>query len=181
VGRRERVALRTVEREDIPFLSRANANPDVRYPIGWDVKNQTQLDAEFDDLFGHDDHLIVCLDGEGAGPGPADPEDVERIGSVFAAGGERSRPAIGYWIVPERHGAGYGTEAVSFLIDYLFRVYPHPAISAKTRPDNDASRGLLESLGFTQEGRLRRAAFWDGEYLDTIHYGLLREEWQARD
>nr|WP_256548157.1 hypothetical protein [Natronosalvus rutilus] len=30
----ERVTLRTVEREDVPFLQRAFANPEIRYPIG---------------------------------------------------------------------------------------------------------------------------------------------------
>lgn len=181
IGSRDRVTLRTVEREDIPFLSRAYANPRIRYPIGWDVKNQAQLEAEFDDQFGHDDQFLVCLDGERAAPGSADVDDVERIGSVFAVGGERSRPGIGYWLVPERQGEGHGKAAVSFLVDYLFRVYPQPAVSAKTRPDNEASRGLLESLGFSQEGRHRLAAFWDGEYRDTIMYGLLREDWRARD
>jgi ribosomal-protein-alanine N-acetyltransferase len=43
---------------------------------------------------------------------------------------------------------------------------------------NDASRGLLESLGFTEEGRTRKDRFINGEYIDTIQYGLLRKEWR---
>lgn len=78
-------------------------------------------------------------------------------------------------------GNGYGTEACSLAIDYVFDVHPHPAVRAKVLPDNDASRGLLESLGFTQEGRARRDAFWNGEYRDAVLYGLLREEWRDGD
>jgi len=53
-------------------------------------------------------------------------------------------------------------------------------VGAVAYEDNDASRGLLESLGFSEEGRIRKDRFIDGEYADTIHYGLLREEWQER-
>lgn len=179
VGRGERVTIRTVEREDLPFLARANANPALRFGLGWDVKSQAQLEAEFEDLFGCDELFLVCLDTDNAGPGPSDEDEVHPIGAVFADVGDRSRAHIGYWIVPERHGEGLGQDAVSFLIEHLFRVYPHPSISAFTRPDNDASRGLLESLGFNQEGRLRKDTFWDGEYLDTIVYGILRDEWET--
>lgn len=69
---------------------------------------------------------------------------------------------------------------MSFLIDELYGQYPHSAVYARTLPTNEASRGLLESLGFSEEGRLRKEAFWDGEYRDTIVYSLLREEWMNR-
>jgi RimJ/RimL family protein N-acetyltransferase len=106
-----------------------------------------------------------------------DAEEVERVGFVFGSIGERSRAGIGYWIASEYQGQGYGKTAVSFLLDHVYRVYPHPAIYAKVLPSNEASRGLLESLGFSQEGRLRKEAFWDGAYRDTLVYSLLREEW----
>jgi RimJ/RimL family protein N-acetyltransferase len=82
--------------------------------------------------------------------------------------------------VQECHGEGYGSEAVSLAVDYCFRTYAHPAVGAGAFAFNDASRALLESLGFTEEGRARRDTFVDGEYRDLIRYGLLREEWRER-
>ncbi|MBP1986709.1 RimJ/RimL family protein N-acetyltransferase [Halolamina salifodinae] len=35
----------------------------------------------------------------------------------------------------------------------------------------------MDSPGFEQEGRIRRDRFIDGEYVDTVKYGLLREAW----
>lgn len=179
----ERVTLRTAEREDLPFLQRAHANPELRYPLGWDVKSRARLDAEFDEdpELGHDELFVVCLDGADAGPGRPDADDVERIGCVVAGTAERARSGIGFWIVPAARGEGYGAEAVSLALDHLFRVYPQPAVSAKVLPGNEASRGLLESLGFTREGRARKEAYWDGEYRDAIVYSLLRAEWRERD
>lgn len=94
---------------------------------------------------------------------------------------ERARSGIGFWLVPSVHGEGYGREAVSLALDHVFRVYPAPAVHAKALPHNDASRGLLESLGFRQDGRARKEAFWNGEYRDSILYSLLREEWRGRE
>ncbi|WP_153952444.1 GNAT family N-acetyltransferase [Halosegnis longus] len=44
---------------------------------------------------------------------------------------------------------------------------------------NDASAGVMESVGFVQEGRRRKEAFVDGERIDVLRYGLLAEEYEA--
>lgn len=87
------------------------------------------------------------------------------------------RPDLGYWLVPEHHGEGYGTETVSLLVDFCFRTYEHPAVGAVAYEFNAASRDLLESLGFAEEGVTQCDRFVDGEYVDTYNYVLFREDW----
>lgn len=171
----ERVTLRSVEGEDVPFLQRAFANPEIRYPLGNPLKTQEEVKEWQDER--DDDRFLVCLDGDNAGPGAPDEDDITRIGAASVHGADWRRPELGYWLVPEVHGEGYGTEAVSLVLDYIFRVYDHPAVGAVAYEFNEASRGLLESLGFGEEGQIRRGRFIDGEYRDLILYGLLREEW----
>lgn len=174
----ERVTLRTTEREDVPFLQRSFTNPGLRYPLGNPtVKNQDGVEERFEDE--SSTNLLVCLDGEDAGPGQPDDEDVTRIGSVSVTDVPWSRTEIGYWLVPECHGEGYGTEAVALLVEYTFRTSGTRSIEAMAYDFNEASRGLLESLGFSQEGRKRKANFVDGEYRDAVIYGILREEWDG--
>lgn len=175
----DRVTLRTLETEDIPFLQRASANPEIRYPIGNPVRNQQEIDIRDENDAGDD--FLVCLDGEDAGPGQPDAGQTQRIGTVHVDDVDWRRPELGYWIAPEVHGQGYGKEAVALVIDYVFRTYSHPAVGAGAYDFNDASRGLLESLGFSEEGRIRRDRFIDGEYIDRIEYGLLREEWEDQE
>lgn len=177
----ERVTLRTAEEEGASFLQRAYANPELRYPLGWDVKSRDEVAANLEDNLGHDELFLICLDGDHVGPDSAEKGEVRRIGAVVARTSEHSRSGIGYWLVPAVHREGYGTEAVSLLLDYLFRMHSHPAVYAKALPDNEATRGVLEALGFIQEGRARKEAFWDGEYRDSIMYSLLREEWHDED
>lgn len=177
VERGQRVTLRTVEREDVPFLQRAYANPALRYPLGNPThKNQEQVEERFED--DNQRRFLACLDGEEAGPGQPDDDETTPIGLVTVFDVDWSRTELGYWLVPEHQGEGYGTEAVALVVEYVFRTIDTPSLGATAFDFNDASRGLLESLGFTQEGRKRRARYVDGEHRDAVVYGILREEWR---
>ncbi|GAA0244682.1 GNAT family N-acetyltransferase [Haladaptatus pallidirubidus] len=174
VQRGERITLRTVEEEDVRFVQRASTNPELRYPIGNRLMNRTQLEEHIED--GSSDRFLVCVEGDEASPGQPDDADVTRIGEVTVMDADWKRPELGYWLVPEMQGEGYGKEAVSMVIDYAFRQYDAPAIGAEAYDFNDASRGLLESLGFEEEGRRRKFMFVDGAHRDMVQYGLLRRE-----
>lgn len=173
----DRVTLRTYEREDVPFVQRSFANPELRYSTGTPVKNEAELEDQFEG--GDGDAFVVTLDGDDAPPGAPDDEDVRRIGFVSVADVDWRRPDLGYWIVPDAQGEGYGKTAVSLAIEYVFRTYDVPGVGAVVYDFNDASRGLLESLGFTEEGRIRKDRFVDGRYVDTLQFGLLCEEWDG--
>ncbi len=177
----ERITLRTVEREDISFVQRALTNPELRYPIGNPVMNRERLEEHVED--DDSDRFLVCLEEGAASPGQPDEADadVTRIGGVTVTDADWKRPELGYWLVPEVHGRGYGKEAVSLVIEYVFRTYDTPAVGAEAFDFNDASRGLLESLGFAEEGRRRKYMFVDGEHRDMVQYGLLRREWRERE
>lgn len=176
VERGDEVTLRVREREDVPFLQRA-ANPELRYDMDSRYWNQEEI-AERLGTEGDDDFL-VCLDGEDAGPGgsEADTADVEPIGAVSVVDAHYKRPEIRYWLAPEYHGQGYGADAAATAVDYAFRNYQAPAVGAGAYAFNDASMGVLESLGFDREGVVRSMSYVDGEWVDMVQYGLLREDW----
>jgi RimJ/RimL family protein N-acetyltransferase len=175
VKRGERVTLRTLEREDIDVLQRGAADPEIRHLTGnAAARNRADVAETYED----DDVtvMVVCTDDSGD-PDPVDVEDVRRIGIVNVAEYGRA-PRLGIWLDPDVHGEGHGTEAGTLLLEYVFQSFDTPVVRAKAFEHNDASQGLLESVGFQREGRLRRDAFLDGEYRDGLMYGLLRDEWE---
>jgi RimJ/RimL family protein N-acetyltransferase len=172
------VSLRTPESEDAAFLQRSFTEPALRHPLGTPLRRRHEVESSLESEEESSPSFLVCA-GDDEGPGPVDEAELQRVGSVSVADIEYRRPDIAYWIAPERHAEGIGSTAVSLAVDYLFRTNDHPAVGAVAYEFNDASRGLLESLGFEEEGRIRRDRFVDGEYVDTIHYGLLREDWWA--
>ena len=108
----ERVTLRTVESEDVPFLQRS-VEPEIRYPLGNPVRNQEAFDVTDED---GTDRFLVCLEGDAEFNQP-DESDVRRIGNVNVEDADYKRPELGYWLVPEVHGEGYGKEAVALVVE----------------------------------------------------------------
>jgi aminoglycoside 6'-N-acetyltransferase len=90
------------------------------------------------------------------------------------------QPEIGVGLDQSARGRGYGSEACKLLVDYLFGGYPVERITALTDVENAPCRGMLERLGFSCEGVMRRATFRDGRWRDLALYGILRDEWKER-
>jgi RimJ/RimL family protein N-acetyltransferase len=88
----------------------------------------------------------------------------------------RMQAEIGYTLAPDRQGHGYATEAVRAVLDRLFTVQGLHKVSAECDARNVASIRLLERLGFTREGLLRRHTWIKGEWTDDLLYGLLEED-----
>ena len=164
----ESVTLRTIEEEDLPYLQRQVNDPTVWRAIGrTDPINAEQERDFFEDVVCEDGsvQLLVC-----------DDDPVGTVGLYLEEGAARTAE-LGYWIAPDDHGNGYGSEAATLLTEYGFDQRGCHRIEARVFEYNDASQALLESIGFTQEGRRREAAFIDGKYQDILWYGVLAEEW----
>ncbi|NKC01309.1 MAG: GNAT family N-acetyltransferase [Pseudomonadales bacterium] len=101
------------------------------------------------------------------------------VGIVSLTLEQDSRTAIiGYGVHAGVRGRGMAAAATALVISEAFTSYPQLAkISAHTNGENLASMKVLEKLGFSREGLLRRAHFVKGRWVDDAIYGLLREEW----
>jgi diamine N-acetyltransferase len=93
---------------------------------------------------------------------------------------DHGQAQIGWALAIDCRGHGYATEAAEALMAYGFHSLGLHRIWADTSTANQASRRLMERLGMRQEGHLREAEFRNGEYIDTLIYGLRAGEWQAR-
>jgi RimJ/RimL family protein N-acetyltransferase len=83
---------------------------------------------------------------------------------------------------PAFRGMGLGFQAVNWLTDYLFRTWPNLLrIEGTTREDNLAMRKVFRKCYYAKEGHYRKAwATSSGDLLDTVQYGILREDWGAK-
>jgi RimJ/RimL family protein N-acetyltransferase len=75
-----------------------------------------------------------------------------------------------------RHDRGIGREATELALAYGFGTLNLERIELRVVATNARADHLYRSLGFVEEGRLRRAAFFDGAVADVLVMGLLREE-----
>lgn len=91
-----------------------------------------------------------------------------------------SKAEIGYELAPQYWSQGYMSEAVSAIIAYGFEEMNLNRIEAMIHCDNDASRKLLESKGFMQEGILRQYMYMKQHFADVVIFSLLKHEQQKQ-
>lgn len=76
---------------------------------------------------------------------------------------------------------GYGSEALSSLLNYAFNKMNFHRLEAEVIEYNEASIKLVNKFNFVEEGRLREAKYSNGKYCDIIRYGLLKKEFVGED
>lgn len=89
---------------------------------------------------------------------------------------ENSKAEIGYELDHSFWGKGYGTEAVSCLIDYAFKHLNFIRIEAKVEPENLQSIKVLQKLNFTFEGTLRKSEKSKDKFIDLTIYSKLNTD-----
>lgn len=166
------IDLRTIEEADLSFLQTHVNDPAVWRQIGRpDPIAYPEEQTFYEEVICGEDgvHLLVATDAE----------TPVGIVSLTAEQSLHRRAELGYWIAPTYHNNGYGSEAAAILVDYGLRDRGLHRIDARAFASNTASQRLLESLGFTEEGRIREAIVRDGGYDDLLWYGVLADEWES--
>jgi RimJ/RimL family protein N-acetyltransferase len=163
----KRVNLNLVEKIDLLILKEWVNSPDFVgefEPISQETLGD--LEKQYENLGGEKGQWFFVEKKDGA-----------KIGYI-AHFKSKGCVAIGYMLVSNERGKGYGGEAVQLMVDYLFLTRDIVRIQAETHPDNIASQRVLEKAGFTKEGNIRKSFFCRGVYRDTAMWSTLREEWK---
>ncbi|MBU9674507.1 GNAT family N-acetyltransferase [Planococcus sp. CP5-4] len=77
-----------------------------------------------------------------------------------------------YW------NGGYGREAYTLWIDFLFESTDLHRLGMSTWSGNERMMKVAERIGMKEEARIRKARMVEGQYFDAIKMGMLREEWE---
>ena len=172
-----RVSLRWLTDQDVEALYGIFSHPDVmKYwscPPYQDIADASALLSEIESGF-QSKTLFQW--------GVANNEDDSIIGTctLFQLDSGNRRAEIGYVLGREHWGNGYMGEALERLLRFCFEDLELTRIEADVDPGNEGSIKSLERLGFQREGYLRERWIVNGKIMDSVFYGLLRREWDAR-
>jgi [ribosomal protein S5]-alanine N-acetyltransferase len=96
------------------------------------------------------------------------------VGSIVW--GSARSAQVGYWIDEACAGRGVTPTALAMAVDHCFSVIGLHRLEATIRPENHASRRVVEKLGFREEGLRRRCLHIDGAWRDHLCYALTAED-----
>jgi RimJ/RimL family protein N-acetyltransferase len=174
------VTLREIRRSDLAVIHRELSSDVVVTSISndrpWVAASLARREAEFDRALSEpEDELNVRFAVQARGD-----EDAALIGvaGLWRVDPHNSTAHIGIQMLPSARGRGLGTDVVRVMCRYAFVVRGLHRVGLETLATNDAMRGAAARAGFTEEGRIRSAAFVLGERVDEVLYGLLRSDWR---
>lgn len=176
----ERVILRGMRRDDLMRLWEFNNDPEVEIVGGGDPplpQSLERLEAEFDEEAkkGGRDGTWFAIEADGHFIGQCGLYGFDKFKGVA------HRCDLGITIGDKDYwGKGYGREAIGLLVDYAFTHWNVQRVGLQVLATNERALRAYRACGFTEEGRLRRYAWSNGNYVDTVSMSILREEWQER-
>ncbi len=106
--------------------------------------------------------LAVTYDGSLAGQ--------VTVGSIVR--GSLNSGYVGYWVDEALAGRGVMPAALALTVDHCLGPVGMHRVEANVRPENVASRRVVEKLGFREEGLRLRYLHIDGAYRDHICYAV---------
>src|SRR5947208_10036123 len=177
--RGERVILRGKRREDLlvqfehdndlEVLLVADQGPPVPWPLERLYKSFDRH-AEQEDDDEHQAWFAIEVDGKVIGRcGLSGFNLTDRTCSLGIVIGDKE-----YW------GRGYGRESIGLLLEYAFRYRNMRKVWLSTGSHNERALRCYRACGFVEEGRPRQQQWCDGQYIDVVYMGVLREEWAAK-
>jgi len=177
--RGQRVLLRPHRRADLtvlqPILRDDVATVAVMEDAGWLPRSLERAEARFDKRLADDpptEEIWLVVQAHD------DPVE-EAIGEAGLWGIDlhRRQAHLGVVLARTRRGSGLGRDVVRVLCDYAFRLRGLHRLQVDTLKLNTPMRAAATAAGFQQEGVLREAGWYDGEFVDSVTLGLLAHEW----
>jgi RimJ/RimL family protein N-acetyltransferase len=101
----------------------------------------------------------------------------EAIGSISLESRGSDRLVLGFVLTPEYWGKGLTTEATWAVVKAGFELTPAVEILANVRVENEASRHVLESCGFTIASTGLKGAPARGSLVECHTFSLTRDVW----
>ena len=102
----------------------------------------------------------------------------ELIGDIgiWSIDKKNARGDIGYILHPNYWKKGYMTEALNILIRFGFNDLKLHSYAANVNVYNENSKALLLKLGFKLEATFRENFYYDGHFLDSEIYCLIKSD-----
>lgn len=167
----ERLLLRQITPGDVNEIFELRSNPETMKYI------PRPLVTSIDEAMNHIEMIQDKIEkNEGINWAITLKDDPKMIGIIghYRVKWEHFRSEIGYMLLPEYQGKGIISEAIQLMINYGFYEMQMHSLEAIIDPKNTASAKVLEKNNFVREAHFLQNEFYDGKFLDTVIYSILK-------
>lgn len=173
--RGDKIKLRPLEQQVLDEILTSTEEPDTEIDRNEDVigfplsrLKQRKQTEDLIEQFGKDDFYLWVIENH----------DRQKVGFINSFDLERRHGTFKYATIIRRPfwSKGYAQEAVKIVFRYYFRELRYQKVNATVYAFNERSIQFHYKFGFKLEGRLRRTVYTNGQFFDTLNFGLTSEE-----
>lgn len=171
-----RIMLREYKREDLGSMRKWVNDADV-------VRNLSDIFLFPHTVNSTENFLNSILEGKSEQKGfvIADKETEQYIGQIDLINIDWKNRVATLGIViglEENRGKGYGEEAIKLMEEFVFESLNLHKLELTLKDYNIRGYKCYLKCGFVEEGRVRQNFYVEGAYIDTIHMGILKSEYE---
>ena len=168
-----RIIIKPVEQEDLPFLLNLRWDSDIMKYLIHDPISLKSQQAWFESTTKSNDMPFSIFVKE-----DANSSEMAIAGTVglYNFNHRHQRATWRLRISSNFQGKGIGFEAIHMILDYGFNTLNLNKIVSDSFVDNIAIIKLSKKLGFAEEGVVKSHYFHQGRFRDAINFGLLRKD-----
>lgn len=179
VLRTERLVLRPLEADDLDLIWPDISNPAISEHMAWEAHTERAQTVQFLEWEGsriaEDRGATWAIVKDGTFCGIASLIGLLRTHRALTY----DKAELAYWLGTQHQGQGIATEAVARIMRYGFDELGLHKIFVSHFAVNDASKKLIQRLGFRYVGVQREEFRKKGVWHDHVLYELLESEYRA--
>lgn len=141
------------------------------------TKERKELRAKLSDVFMS---VMICIipdEGSDKEPETIGVVSLKKEASDFA---HNRTYELGISIARQNQNKGYGSEAISWMLDWAFLTAGLHRVELVVAEWNERAQKVYRRLGFASEGRKRQCLWKAGRWWDLLFMGILAHEWEAK-
>ncbi|KOP65565.1 GCN5 family acetyltransferase [Bacillus sp. FJAT-18019] len=168
-----RINLSNVTMEDLDFICELECNKDVWLFEEFVENDINVVKSKYLEQMKSNEHVDFVMT-------IVTDKEIKRIGlvQIWSYVAHRSSWELGFGILPEYQGYGYGFEAVRLLLDYAFKNLEARKVVAMCNDQNQKSINLMEKLQMRREGTFKQELKWNDKWHDQHFYSIMVNEWE---
>lgn len=169
----KRLELREIRLSDQDAIFEYGKKPHISKYTLWEPHESVQDSIDFIEKYAFSNYeqgvpepFAITLKGEG-----------KLIGCVgcFWVSTKNKSMELAYVLNDEYWGQGIILEAADAVIEYCFEHFDIERIQCRCKSENLASERVMQKLGMTYEGTLRREIYHRNKFWDMKYYSILRD------
>ncbi|MED3575168.1 GNAT family protein [Cytobacillus praedii] len=98
------------------------------------------------------------------------------LAQIWISSKYRKSWEIGFAILPEYRGKGYGREAAKLLLQFAFKKLDAHKVVGMCNSNNISSAVLMEHIGMRREAIFKEELFWQNKWVDQYYFSILKKE-----